>query len=125
MGIHRTQPVDGWGPVQVSAYSPGWPWPWATQQVDTYDPAHYPQFAARTSVSEWQRKRYPGTHLRDPQGSNYVIPLRSSPAELPPPPNPYFERKMEARFARRDSTPEERYRLGQDIDWFTLGTRGA
>ena len=111
--------VGRWTPTEVSSHTPAWDqWRhgWWSQNLDTYNPGHYPQYQRRTSVSEWQRKRYPGQHLRDPQGSNYVIPLATHVSE----PNPYTDRAWVARYSR-----EERYRMGQDINWVTLGTKGG
>jgi hypothetical protein len=112
--------IGRWTPAQVSSHTPWWPYwrhGWGSQQLDTYNPRHYltgPQ--QRTSVSEWQRKRLPIQHLRDPQGSNYVIPLATHVSQ----PNPYFDRVWIAMYSA-----EEKGRLGQDINWNVLGTRGG
>jgi hypothetical protein len=122
VGVNRSQPVirDGWGPVQVSSYTPWWDYwrdGWGSQQRHTYNPAHYlRQPSGPTSVSEWQRKRLPIQHLRDPQGSNYVIPMATYTSQ----PNPYFDHVRVAMYSR-----EEKGRLGQDINWITLGTKGG
>jgi len=67
-----------------------------------YDPAHYLTPA----------DRYRLAHPR-----NIVRFLSTHPSQ----PNPYFERKVSARYA----SMEERGRYGQDINWVTLGTRGG
>lgn len=97
---------DGWSRVIPSAYSPGWPW--YEQQVDTYRPRRYLTPADRLRMA-------------NPQASNFVRTWSTHPSE----PNPYFERKVIARFAARRGRPDERYYFGQDINWNTLGTRGA
>jgi hypothetical protein len=96
--------MDGWGPAQLSSPTPWWPYwshGWGSQQRDTYNPAHYltPADVAR---------------LRNPR--NYVT-LRYT---YVPEPNPYTDKAWIARYSA-----EERYRMGQDIDWPSLGTRGS
>ena len=94
--------MNGWGPAQVSSHTPEWDYwrhGWGSQQRDTYDPAHY------LTPADIYR-------LRNPQ--NYVT-FRST---YVPEPNPYFDRKWIRSY-------EEIGRMGQDIDWPSLGTRGG
>lgn len=104
-----------WGPVQRSAHSPGWPFPLATQMVDTYNPRHYllQNPTHRYSQSRWKPKRTALSQLTHPE--NYVIPLQTAVSQ----PNPYTDR-LWVKYSL-----EEKGRLGQDIDWNTLGTRGG
>ena len=109
---------DGWGPVQVSSHTPKWDYwrhGWGSQNLDTYNPGYHLRLnpGHRYSQSPWQPKR---TALQQMQGNNYVIPL----ATYVPEPNPYFDRAWVAMYSR-----EEKYRMGQDINWNTLGTRGG
>ena len=106
----------GWGPVERSAHSPSWPFPWATQQVDTYNPRHYlrQNSGHRYSQSPWKPKRTALHQLLYPE--NYVIPLRTTVTG----PNPYTDRAWVAQYSL-----EEKGRMGQDINWVTLGTRGG
>lgn len=108
---------EGWGPAEYSAHSPSWPFPWATQQVDTYNPRHWlaQNPTHRYSQSEWKPKRTALQQLRHPE--NYVIPLST----YVPEPNPYTD----LRWVAMNRSREEIGRMGQDIDWNTLGTRGA
>jgi hypothetical protein len=96
---------DGWGPVQVSSHTPSWDYwrhGWGSQSLDTYNPAHYLTPAAILQL------RYP---------RNYVIPRYT----YVPEPNPYTDR----RWVAMNRSREEIYRMGQDIDWPSVGTRGG
>jgi hypothetical protein len=65
----------------------------------------------RYSQSPWQPKRTAKAQLAFP--NNYVIPLWTYAHE----PNPWIDRVR-----IRNRSREERYRLGQDIGWVTIGT---
>lgn len=82
-----------------------------------YNPRHFllQNPGHRYSQSRWQPKRTALAQLAHPL--NYVIPL-STYIEGP---NPYIERRY--RCVTR-SNREERYRMGQDIGWVTIGTSG-
>ena len=110
---------DQWGPAQVSSHSPEWDqWRhgWWSQQLDTYNPRYHlrqnPEH--RYSQSPWKPKRTALTQLRHPE--NYVIPMATYTSQ----PNPYFDHVAIARYSA-----EEKGRLGQDINWVTLGTKGG
>ena len=110
---------DGWGPAQVSSHTPWWDYwqhGWGSQQRDTYNPTYHLRQnpGHRYSQSPWQPKRTALAQLSSP--TNYVIPL----ATYNVPPNPYTDRAWVALYS-----PEERYRMGQDINWVTLGTKGG
>lgn len=84
--------------------------------VDTYNPRHYlyQNPGHRYSQSPWKLKRTAIQQLARPQ--NYVIPLQTHVSQ----PNPYTDRAWVARYSL-----EEKGRMGQDINWVTLGTRGG
>ena len=110
---------DGWGPAQYSSVTPWWNQKrhgWWSQQLDTYNPAHYLRQnpGHRYSQSKWKPKRTALYQLAHPE--NYIIPLSSYVV----PPNPYTDRAWVAMYSR-----EEKYRMGQDINWVTLGTKGG
>lgn len=106
---------DGWGPVQVSSFTPWWDqWRhgWWSQNLDTYNPGYHLRQnpGHRYSQSKWKPKRTAIHQLRHPE--NYVIPVQSHNSG----PNPYLDRAWVARYSA-----EERYRFGQDIDWVRGG----
>lgn len=82
-----------------------------------YDPAYFLRKnpGHRYSQSRWQPKRTALAQLAYP--NNYVIPL-STYIEGP---NPYIEKRCRCVAL---SSREERYRMGQDIGWVTIGTSG-
>jgi hypothetical protein len=65
----------------------------------------------RYSQSPWQPKKTAIAQMRE--GNNYVIPLWTYNHG----PNPWIDRTRIRGYSR-----EERYRLGQDIGWVTIGT---
>lgn len=110
---------DGWGPAQVSSYTPVWDYwrhGWGSQQLDTYNSSHWLREnpGHRYNQSPWQPKRTAIAQLSQP--INYVIPRYTHVTE----PNPYFDRAWVAMYSR-----EEKGRMGQDINWVTLGTKGG
>lgn len=110
---------DGWTPAQVSSHTPEWDQRlhgWWSQRRDTYNPGYHLRQnpGHRYTQSEWKPKRTAIHQLLHPE--NYVIPLVTHVSE----PNPYTDRAWVARY-----TAEEKGRLGQDINWVTLGTRGG
>ena len=109
----------GWSPVQRSSHTPEWDqWQhgWWSNNRDSYNPAHFLRQnpGHRYSQSPWKPKRTAIYQLLYPE--NYVIPLRTHVSQ----PNPYTDRAWVAHYSA-----EEKGRMGQDINWVTLGTRGG